>query len=53
MTLVNREHQSDFVNLAFSLLYCEEEVLDVASDDPPDEAPSCRRRAWDVPKKKR
>ena len=25
------------------------EVLDVASDDPPDEALSCRRRAWDVP----
>ena len=25
------------------------EALDVASDDPPDEALSCRRRAWDVP----
>ena len=24
-------------------------VLDVASDDPPDEALSCRRRDWDVP----
>ena len=26
------------------------EALDVASDDPPDEALSCRRRAWDVPR---
>ena len=25
------------------------EALDVASDAPPDEALSCRRRAWDVP----
>ena len=25
------------------------EALDVASDDPPDEALSCRRRAWDAP----
>ena len=24
------------------------EALDVASDDPPDEALSCRRRTWDV-----
>ena len=26
-----------------------ERGLDVASDDPPDEALSCRRRAWRVP----
>ena len=34
-----------------TLLYCqvEKEALDVASDDPPDEALSCRCRAWDVP----
>ena len=37
-----------------ALLYCEveerlKEASDVASDDPPDEALSCRRRAWDVP----
>ena len=25
------------------------EALDVASDNPPEEALSCRRRAWDVP----
>ena len=27
------------------------EALDVASDDPPDDALSCRRRAWDAPYK--
>ena len=27
----------------------EKEALDVASDGPPDEALSCRRRAWDLP----
>ena len=31
------------------VLWSGKEALDVASDDPPDEALSCRRRAWDVP----
>ena len=32
-----------------SVLWSGKEALDVASDDPPDEALSCRCRAWDVP----
>ena len=32
-----------------SVLRSGEEALDVASDDPPDEALSCRRRTWDAP----
>ena len=32
-----------------SVLRSGKEALDVASDDPPDEALSCHRRAWDVP----
>ena len=32
-----------------SVWWSGKEALDVASDDPPDEALSCRRRAWDVP----
>ena len=32
-----------------SVLWSGKEVLDLASDDPADEALSCRRRAWDVP----
>ena len=32
-----------------SVLWSGKVALDVASDDPPDEALSCRRRAWDVP----
>ena len=32
-----------------SVLWSGKEALDVASDDPPDEALSCRHRAWDVP----
>ena len=32
-----------------SVLRSGKEALDVASDDPPDEVLSCRRRAWDVP----
>ena len=32
-----------------SVSWSGKEVLDVASDDPPDEALSCRRRTWDVP----
>ena len=31
-----------------SVLWSGKEALDVTSDDPPDEALSCRRRAWDV-----
>ena len=31
-----------------SVLWSGKEALDVASDDPPDEALSCRRRAWDL-----
>ena len=32
-----------------SALWSGKEALDVASDDPPDEALSCRRCAWDIP----
>ena len=32
-----------------SVLGSGKEALDVESDDPPDEALSCRRHAWDVP----
>ena len=32
-----------------SVLWSIKEALDVASDDPPDEALGCRRRTWDVP----
>ena len=32
-----------------SVFWSGKEALDVASDDPPDEALSCRRHAWDVP----
>ena len=33
-----------------SVLWIGKKALDVASDDPPDEALSCHRRVWDVPK---
>ena len=39
-----------YVPADLNVLWSGKEALeDIASDDPPDEALSCRRRAWDVP----